>query len=149
MRIKSTQDFFGGLLLLGIGLIGAIVIGDMPMGDSFRLGPAYLPKFVSWLICGSGVLLAGSSLFRKGDEIGATKLRPLIAVLVGFACFGVLIKYAGLAVASFALVIIGSLADPEFRWKSVLLLGLGLTAFACVVFSVFLGLPIQVWPKWN
>ncbi len=149
MRIKLSKDFLGGVLLLGIGLLGVVLIGDMPMGDSFRLGPAFLPRIVSWLICGVGILLVASSLLREGEKLDPAKIRPLVAVLLGFACFGLLIKYAGLVIASLTIVFIGSFADPDFRWKTVLLLGFFLTVFACLVFSVFLGLPIQVWPKWN
>ncbi len=147
--MKLSKDLLGGLLLIAIGLFGALILGDMPMGDSFRLGPAYFPKIVSWLICGLGVLLAGSALFRDGELFGTIKLRPLLAVLLGFACFAALLRIAGLAIAGIALVLIGSLADPESRWKSALLLGLCLTAFACLVFSKFLGLPIPLWPTWN
>jgi hypothetical protein len=149
MRGKLSKDFFGGLLLLAIGLAGLYLIADMPMGDSFRLGPAFLPRIVSLLICGFGVLLTASSFFGDGGTFQPLNVRPLVAVLLGFATFGLLIKDAGLIIAGLAVIFIGSLADTGFRWKTVLFLGLTLTLSACLVFSVFLKLPIPVWPNWS
>ena len=35
---------------------------------------------------------------------------------------------------------------PEFRWREVLLLAVGLTAGTVALFSYALGLPMQIWP---
>ena len=48
--------------------------------------------------------------------------------------------------ASLWLVIAGSLADPGGRWRTVLLLAAGLTAFGALVFVKALGVQVPLWP---
>ena len=57
-----------------------------------------------------------------------------------------LIDRAGLASAAAAAVIVGAYGGPEFRWREVLLLAVGLTAGTVALFSYALGLPMQIWP---
>jgi hypothetical protein len=43
-------------------------------------------------------------------------------------------------------VTVGAYGGPEFRWREVLLLAVGLTAGTVALFSYALGLPMQIWP---
>jgi hypothetical protein len=139
----------GGLLLVAIGTMGRILLGDLPIGTSFRIGPAFLPTGVSWMIAIIGAWLVLRSLLVQGPAIEAFKVRPLFTVLLAFAAFGLLIETAGLVVASVVLILISTLGAERFEWKHTIVLAILLTAFAVILFSVFLRLPMQVWPQWT
>ena len=48
--IRSPKDFCAGLIYLAIGL-GAIYIGrELPMGTALKMGPAYFPTVLGWLL---------------------------------------------------------------------------------------------------
>jgi putative tricarboxylic transport membrane protein len=146
--IRSPQDLAGGVLLVAIGVLGWLLIRRLPMGTAFRMGPAYVPTVVSWLIVAVGAILTARSLLVRGAPLEAPRMRPLAVVLGSFVLFGLLIEGAGLVLASLALVLVARLAAREHRWKEALVVGAVLTAFAVVVFHLLLGLPMPVWPRW-
>lgn len=149
VRVKSPQDLAAGVLLLGIGILGWVLIRRFPMGTAFRMGPAYVPTVVSWMVAGVGAILAVRSLAFGGARVEAMRLRPLGVVMGSFALFGVLIEGGGLVLASLALVVAARLAAREQRWTEAIAVGVALTVFAVVLFHVLLGLPMLVWPRWR
>jgi putative tricarboxylic transport membrane protein len=148
LRVRNPQDLAAGVLLCGIGVAGWALIRHLPMGTSFRMGPAYIPTVVSWMIAGIGVILIARSLLVRGPRFEAARPRPLGVVLASFALFGLLIEGAGLVLASIVLVLTARLAARERRWKEAIVVGAALTAFAVVLFHVLLRLPMPVWPRW-
>lgn len=148
LRVKNPQDLAAGVLLFGIGILGWVLIRHLPMGTAFRMGPAYIPTVVSWIIAGIGAILIARSLLIRGPRLEAARKRPLGVVLGSFALFGLLIEGGGLVLASLALVLAAGFAARERRWKEAIVVGAALTAFAVVLFHVLLGLPMPVWPRW-
>lgn len=148
-RVRNSQDLAGGLLLVLTGILGWVLIRHLPMGTAFRMGPAYTPTVVSWLIAGVGAVLVARSLIVRGPRLQAAQGRPLGVVLGSFALFGLLIESGGLVLASLALVLAARLAARERRWKEAVIVGAVLTAFAVVVFHLVLRLPMRVWPPWS
>lgn len=148
LRVKNPQELAAGVLLFGIGILGWVLIRHLPMGTAFRMGPAYIPTVVSWMIVGIGAILIARSLLLRGPRLAAAGRRPLGVVLGSFALFGLLIEGGGLVLASLALVLAAGFAAREHRWKEAIVVGAALTAFAVVIFHVLLGLPMPVWPRW-
>ncbi len=148
MRVKSPQDLASGLLLIVIGILGYVLIRHLPTGTAFRMGPAYMPTVVSWMIVGVGVVLAVRSLLVKGLGVSAADMRPFWLVLGSFALFGMLIEDGGLAAASLVLILMAGFADRDHRWREAIIFATALTVFAVLVFKVLLGLPMAVWPRW-
>jgi hypothetical protein len=72
--------------------------------------------------------------------------RELFWVLAGVAAFAMLLQPAGLIVASFALICIGSIASHEFSWKATLINFVVLTALCWAVFVYGLSLQFPVLP---
>jgi putative tricarboxylic transport membrane protein len=148
LRVRSLQDLVGGVLLVALGVLGWLLIRRLPMGTALRMGPAYVPTVVSWLVAAVGVILAARSLLVEGPRLEAERMRPLGVVLGSFVLFGLLIEGAGLVLASLALVLVAGFAAPEPRWKEGIVVGAVLTAFAVILFHVLLRLPMPVWPRW-
>jgi uncharacterized BrkB/YihY/UPF0761 family membrane protein len=148
MRIKSTQDLAAGALLIGFGLLGRSLISHLPMGTPTRMGAAYLPTVVSWLIVGIGAVLVIRSFFVAGEQLKAVDARALGLVLGAFCLFGILIEGGGMIAASLALILVSGFADRQHRWKEAVIFGVVLTAFAVIVFKILLGLPMPLVPRW-
>ena len=68
---------------------------------------------------------------------------PLSLVL-----FGLLMEYAGFVPALMVLIVGSAAAGSEFKLVEVLLLAVGLTAFAVALFIYGLGLPYPLFAGW-
>jgi putative tricarboxylic transport membrane protein len=146
LRVKNPQDVAAGVFLFGTGILGWVLIRHLPMGTAFRMGPAYVPTVVSWMIAGIGVILIARSLLIPGPRFAVARKRPLGVVLGSFALFGLLIEGGGLVLASLALALAAGFAARERRWTERIIVGAALTALAVVLFHLLLGLPMRVWP---
>ncbi|QDF98020.1 hypothetical protein CJ010_16510 [Azoarcus sp. DD4] len=155
--INHQKDFASGLLLAVLGAGFALGAADYPMGTTASMGPGFFPRALGILLAGLGVLLAiksvGGRQHRHGD-IGRWDLRPLFFVIGANFVFGVLLTGLpfvglppmGLLVSVFVLVLLASAGGLEFTLRGALVLAVVLSAFACVLLTVVLGLPLRVLP---
>jgi hypothetical protein len=159
MKIGHPKNFLGGLLFAAIGLMFALVAKGIPgiaslsgysMGTPARMGPAFFPFWLGLLLFALGVIIAITGLRGKGGEgSGLPKYhwRPIALVLGSVIMFGLILKWVGMLIAGFLLVIVASTANPEgVKWRDVILLALGLVIFCAVVFVGGLKLPIPLCP---
>jgi putative tricarboxylic transport membrane protein len=147
----TNSDRFAGALFMVLGGVGLYFAFRLPFGSLKEIGSGFLPvlTFAGLLVIGAVKFLL--SFVQSGaDLIELLPPRPLCFVTAAFILFGLFIERLGLAIALAAM-----LAAVEFAGthkKSVLsflLLLCGLTAFAVLVFTQLLGIPMQVMPKWN
>ncbi|MFT4173209.1 MAG: tripartite tricarboxylate transporter TctB family protein [Rhodocyclaceae bacterium] len=147
--LSRNQDTLAGLLFIICGLAFAIGAGAYDMGSAARMGPGYFPRLLGavLVLLGIGVYLGG---WRSPAQAGGGRfpLRPLLAICAAIAVFAVLLKPAGLALASAALVAVSSFGQTRPRWGEVALAALALTVAAVAVFAYGLKLPLNVWPAW-
>jgi hypothetical protein len=147
MRIKAPKDFWAGLMFIGFGIAFAVIAQqNYQMGTAVRMGPAYFPAVLGWLLAvlGLGILL--QSLVVDGPKVPPFLFRPLILILVAITLFGLLLKWLGLVIVTGVLVVVSALGGHEFRWKEVAVLFVVLALFSVLVFMKALGLPFPVWP---
>jgi hypothetical protein len=144
-----SRDLLGGVTLIVIGALGWALLGDLPVGTAFRIGPAFLPTGVSWLVIGLGTVIALRALARRGDSPDPVAIRPALCVLLAFVAFSLLIERVGMIAAGFALVTISALGEKGGNIRHAIALGAVLTAIAVLVFRILLGLPLQVLPQWT
>jgi hypothetical protein len=148
MRIRNPTDFWTGVLFGGVGLFAALYAAThYNMGSALRMGPAYFPTWVGGMVALLGLVLALRSLRFDGPPLPRVRLRPIFFVLGGSLAFGYLLKPLGMVIATIVLVVISAWGGHEFRWREVLLLAVGLAAFAVGVFVYGLGLPFPLWPQ--
>jgi hypothetical protein len=143
----KTQDFWAGALFAGIGVGGLMLGRGYAVGTALNMGPGYVPRLISAFLIVVGAVVALGSLATTRTPIGGVRLRPLVAVLIAMASFGLTVDRLGLATAVVAAVAIGGLADRTSRLREVLLLAGGLAVFAVAVFVLALDLPIPVLPR--
>jgi hypothetical protein len=148
--IRSIKDFLTGLIYvsLGGGAILVAVFSDLKIGTALRMGPAYFPLVLSFILIGIGLISLIRSLIQPGTPIGTFALKGLALVVVPTFVFGLLARGAGLIVALPLLVVASAWAGHQFRWGPALALAAGLTVFCTVVFLKGLGVPIPIVGSW-
>jgi hypothetical protein len=153
LRIRSQADFAAGLMFAGIG-IGALLLGfDYGAGSVHRMGPGMLPILVSALLVAVGIALSAQSCIARGDEGGGevslpgwATYRAAFFVLLALLAFGLLMRPAGLFLATVALVLVSSRAEPRYSLLQAGVLSLALAATVVAIFVHGLGLPFRVLP---
>lgn len=145
-RNRDRKDFAAGLMFIGIGAFFAIGARNYPMGSAVRMGPAYFPTGLGWMLVGLGLIIFARSFFMHGEPLTKVNWRPLIFILGSVAIFALLLELAGLAVSSIAVMIVSAMGGWDFRWKEQLVNAAFLAAMNIGVFYYGLGLPFKLWP---
>jgi len=93
MKIKSQKDFWSGLMFIGSGLFFALWAMEFyQMGTAVRMGPAYFPTVLGFLLVALGaiVLLQSVTAEPEGDQAVHTPFN-IIDLLIAFGIYAVLI----------------------------------------------------------
>ena len=156
LKIRSPQNFAGGLFLVIIGLGAYFLAGDLPLGTLRAMGPGMLPKSFALILAGLGGLLILESIKYQGEALEPWSLRGILFVLGGCLLFGMAIRgfeIGPLKVPSLGLVIAGPLvmfiagfASDEVRWKEIAIFAAVMTVLCAALFKFALGLPIPLAP---
>lgn len=145
-RDRDKKDFNAGVLYIVLGGFFAIFAKNYPMGTAVRMGPAYFPTVLGWMLAGLGLIIFVRSFFSRGDEPLPTHWRPLGLILVSVVAFGYLLDHAGMIVASFALMFISGMGGWDWRWKEQLINAVFMTAVNVAIFYYGLALPFNLFP---
>lgn len=146
-RIKGSQDFYGGLVLIGIALFALWASSDLPGMQGFSFGPGTAPRMfgVLLLILGAGV--AASGFFLEGQELQRFGIRGPLFVTLAILSFSATIRPLGLIISAMLSFIVAAMATPETKWKEALIVGVLLTAGCSLLFPYALGLPLELYPR--
>jgi len=145
-KSRDRKDFNAGLLYIVIGAFFAIFAKNYPMGTAVRMGPAYFPTILGWILVVLGLIILVRSFFLQGEPLPKTNWRPVVFILGSVFAFAYLLGTAGLVVASFALMIICAVGGWDFRWKEQVINAVFLTAINDGCFYYALGLPFKLFP---
>lgn len=146
------EDLMAALLFIVIG-VGAFVIAlEYPTGTLRRMGPGVFPLLVSGLMIVIGAALAVQTL-ASGRLKAIPSLRPkfeivraLFFVMASLLAFALLVRPAGLFIATAVQVFIATRAEPGRALTGSIVLSLSLAVIAAVIFIYGIGLPIPLWP---
>jgi hypothetical protein len=146
--IRSTRDFWTGLIYVFFGSSAVLIARDYGMGTALRMGPGYFPTVLGVLLALIGIISLVRSFIATGSPIGGLGFRGLLLVVGSTLVFGLIVRGAGLAVALPALVIMSAYASVRFGWGPSLALAAGLTLFCVLVFLKGLGVPLPILGSW-
>jgi hypothetical protein len=146
--IRNPKDFWSGVLFVVIGLAAVIIARDYPMGSVVKMGPAYFPTALGWVLTGIGAVAILRSFIRIGEPIQGFAVKQLALIVIPTAVFGMLIRPGGLIVATLVLVLVSAYASSKFRFGPALALAIGMAAFSALVFVKALGVPIPLLGSW-
>ena len=102
MKIKSQKDFWSGLMFIGSGLFFAFWAMEFyQMGTAVRMGPAYFPTVLGFLLAvlGGFVLLQSLTLRPEGDQVvhAPFNIIDLVIVVAIYTILIILSQKFGLA----------------------------------------------------
>lgn len=143
--VRTSKDFYAGLLFIAFGSLAIVVARHYPMGSSLRMGPGYFPMVLGGLLVLLGVVTGLRALWIR-EAVPPVALRPLVLVLGAVLAFALVVQGLGLVLATVALVVVSCLGGSGFRTREVIAICFVLTALVVGLFVYGLGLPFRVWP---
>ncbi len=143
----NIPDLAFGILLLAVAVFTWVMVADLPVGTATSMGPGYVPRGLALLIGAFGLVQGGRALLEPFAPFPAVAIRPLLLVGAAVAVFAVVLRVAGLAITSAAVIVVAGFAAYDVRPTENLLLALGLAVFSVLLFVLALGLPIPIWPQ--
>ena len=160
MQKASTfkKDYYGGALMVLVGLAAIYAAGGYHIGALSHMGPGFFPAAIGALLAITGVLIALSARNAKpaeaSDDAPANPhptdfpdLRAAACIILGILAFLLVGEYGGLLPATFTAVFISALGDRTNTLKQALVLALSMCVIATVVFwwALQLQLPLFQW----
>jgi len=143
---SRNKDYYGGALMIFIGLAAAYAGTRFQIGTLARMGPGFFPTAVGAILAAIGLAIAlgASRATVETSEHPPFDLRAWCGIIGGVVAFVVLGKYGGLAPATFAIVFISALGDKDNSLKQAFWLAAGMVVIAAAVFRWALQLQLQL-----
>jgi len=147
-KIKSQKDFNAGLMFIAFGAVFAFVARNYPMGTAVRMGPAYFPTILGWLLMGLGLIVFLQSFATKDEPPKSMDARAVWWILGSVLAFALLVGplEAGLVPASVVIVMMSAYGGREFRWRDAITSAVILSVACVAIFYYGLGLPFRLFP---
>ena len=149
MNVRRTdwQDLLFGLFLISIAGIALVATRNLSGGTAADMGPGYMPRAIAIALLAFGLWFGIRGISRPFLGIAPVLARPLLAITASVAVFALIASRLGLALSSFAAILIASLATREARPVETVLFALALSAAAVLLFIKVLALPVPIWPR--
>jgi hypothetical protein len=144
----NVPDLAFGLFLIALGAIAFALASDLPVGSATSMGPGYVPRGLAILLILFGIVTGVRALFTGRLAFPMVALRPLLLISAAVALFALMLKLAGLALTSVAVVVCAGYAAADVRVRENLVYALALAMFTVGLFVLALGLPMPIWPQW-
>jgi hypothetical protein len=147
IKLKSPQDYFGGIVLMSIALFALWASSDLQGQHGFSFGAGTAPRMFAVLLLVLGAAVAVVGLFSDGPHLQTYAWRGPLFVSLAIVSFAITIRPLGLVISAFASFMISALGTPETRWKETIIVGVCLTIGCSLLFPYALGLPLQLFPR--
>jgi hypothetical protein len=156
-RFHIKKDYYGGALMIFIGLSAVYASVQYNLGTLSRMGPGFFPCSIGALMAFTGFLIALSAADDTetksaivpvvGHPHQIPDLRGAVCIIGATLAFIVVGNYLGLLPATFAIVFISAMGDRENTVKGALILSAAMMIIATVVFwwALQLQLPLFKW----
>lgn len=148
MLIRNHRAFAAGALFLAVAAFYFFMSFNYATGTAARMGPGFFPRMVAIVlgVIAAFILLGSFSPRAKPEPLERWDLKGLLWIAGSVALFGLLLPALGLVIALTVLVIISSLASPEFGWRGAIVNTVVLVIFCVGVFVYGINLQFPVWP---
>lgn len=143
---RDLPDVLAGCLMIFLGALGLWAGRDLSFGTPAMMGPGFLPRSLCIIIALIGAVVLVKALSKPHEALDAINLKPLIILVVGIAGFAFAAESLGFVVATIWLLVVGSLADPESRWREIFISTAILTTLGALLFIYGLGVQMPIWP---
>lgn len=145
--ISPWPDRVGGLVILVLGLAIAAQSFSYPLGTLNNMGPGFFP-----MVAGFAMAFLGGLIFWKVPdgglpaEGGKLSLRPAFFVFAGLLAWALLLRPAGLIIATIVMALLSAFAYPRPNAGRIALTIVLLPALGWLLFIYGLGMPMRAFP---
>lgn len=143
---KDFPDLLAGVVMMGLGALGLWAGRDLTFGSAAMMGPGYLPSVISGMLLLIGAFVLMKSFSRGSARIDDVNVKPLIILVIAIAGFAFAGERLGFVISTVWLILIGSLADQESKWREILISTAVLTTLGALLFIYGLGVQMPIWP---
>lgn len=143
---RDYPDILAGMVMIGQGALGLWAGRDLQFGTPSMMGPGFLPIVICGIIVAIGLFVLIKGLIKDHESIGTSNVKPLLILVAAIAGFALMAETLGFVISTAWLLIVGSLADQESRWREILVSTVILTAFGALVFIYGLGVQMPILP---
>lgn len=150
-----NKDYYGGALLVLIGVSAAYAANSYHLGTLAHMGPGYFPFAIGVLIAICGILLALTAKKQNaGDEAALVghhhdipDLRGAFCIILGTVLFYFAGEYFGLLPATFCIVFVSALGDRSNSVIQALVLTAAMMIVSVVIFwwALQVQMPLVKW----
>ena len=150
------RERLAGIVLVGLGGLGLWAGYELPFMTSDGVGSGLLPRLLSCIILGLGILQLVLCRKDPGPPTGRWAIRETIPVILGVLLFAITVRghhfgpislpSLGLSVACPLAIVASGLAARDARFGELLIFAVVLTAFCIGLFRYALGLSVPVAP---
>lgn len=150
------RERLAGIVLVGFGGLGLWAGYELPFMTSDGVGSGLLPRLLSFIILGLGILQLVLCRKDPGPLTGRWAIRETIPVILGVLLFAITVRghhlgpisipSLGLSVACPLAIVASGLAARDARLGELLIFAVVLTAFCIGLFRYALGLSVPVAP---
>lgn len=139
-----SKDLWSGLMFAGFGVLALVMGSNLAIGTAIRMGPGYVPRMLSYILIGLGIVIVVRAVIAPGETIERLRWRPITLITIGVVVFALLFESAGLAPALVALVFLSALGGQEFKLVETILACVVLIALCIVIFKLGLQMNISI-----
>ena len=147
LKIRNPQDFYGGLVLIGLALIALWATLELPGMHGFAFGPGTAPRVFAVLLMGFGAVITAIGVLTDGPKVERYAWRGPLLVTAAVMVFSSTVRPLGLVISSFITLMVASAAAEDVRWGESLIVSAALTLFCALLFPYALNLPLYLWPR--
>jgi hypothetical protein len=137
-----------GAIFIAFGAFFAIQALGMEIGTAFRMGPGFFPLGLAGILILLGLMIIIQATRVQGEPVGPIAWRGALLILPAPIIFGLTVRGLGFVPAVFITALVASFASIKMRPSRGLIIAIAITAFATIVFSYALGLPIRRFGPW-
>ncbi len=142
----AMEDLLFGLFLAALAVLVFVATRKLSVGTAADMGPGYVPQAIAWGMVAFGVFFIAKSFVYPGEKIMPPHWRALILIPIAVGVFALLVRPAGLALASFLAMVVASLASKETRLLEVIIFSAAISAGSVLLFVKALALPVPIFP---
>ncbi len=138
----ARREFVCGLVLIVIGALSGIDAWSFGFGSMARIGPGFLPVVVSVILTLLGLAIAFNG-FMDPTRLEKSRFLPIAAISLSMITWILTVQRFGFVPATFALVVIASMAYPGRRVVETLLAAIAISVAGAVLFITGFGVPLD------
>ncbi|MBX3502513.1 MAG: tripartite tricarboxylate transporter TctB family protein [Alphaproteobacteria bacterium] len=139
-----SKDLWAGLMFAGFGVLALFMGSSLAVGTPIRMGPGYVPRMLSYILIGLGIVIAVRAILSPGETVERLRWKPTTMITIGVIVFALLFERAGLAPAVVALIFLAALGGQEFKLVETVLASITLIILCIGIFKLGLDMNISI-----